>query len=92
MALKVLKIGESIDQVTEGHATGKFSKMKGIVVEIPLKENVKPVAQSYRRIPAPLQMKVDAKIDELLAQGKYNRESQWSVQVDFSNGPSAKAG
>lgn len=80
MALKVLKIGEDIDQVLEDKATRQFSKMKGIVVEIPLKENVKPVAQPYRRIPAPLQLKVDTKIDELLAQGiieKVNGPSKW---------------
>lgn len=79
-ALKVLKIGESIDEVTENHASVQFSKMKGIVVEIPLKKNIKPVAQPYRRIPAPLQMKVDAKISELLAQGiieKVNGPSKW---------------
>lgn len=78
--LKVLKIGENIDQVLEIKPTRQFSKMKGIMVEIPLKENVKPVAQPYRRIPAPLQMKVDAKIDELLAQGiieKVNGPSKW---------------
>lgn len=80
MALKVLKIGESIDRITEGKTTRQFSKMKGILVEIPLKENVKPVAQPYRRIPAPLQMKVDAKIEELRAQGiieEVNGPSKW---------------
>lgn len=78
--LKVLKIGESINRITEKRATHPFGKIKGIMVEIPLKENVKPVVQPYRRIPAPMQMKVDAKIDELLAQGiieKVNGPSRW---------------
>lgn len=80
IALNVLKIGTDINQISENRPSTEFSKMKGILVEIPLRENVKPVAQPYRRIPAPLQMKVDAKVDELLAQGIIERvdgPSKW---------------
>lgn len=54
--------------------------MKGILVEIPTKANIRPVVQPYRSIPAPLQMKVDAMIDEMLTQGiieKVEGPSKW---------------
>lgn len=80
MALKVLRIGESIDLVTENQMQMQLNKMKGIMVEIPLRADIRPVAQPYRRIPAPIQKKVDAKIEELLAQGiieRVNGPSKW---------------
>lgn len=75
--LGVMKIGENINQVEQ---QSSMSKIKGFVVDIPLKENVKPVAQPYRRVPVPLEEAVDKKIDELLEQGiidKVNEPSQW---------------
>ncbi|XP_036322082.1 uncharacterized protein LOC118736085 [Rhagoletis pomonella] len=79
-ALRVLKIGEAIDHFDVKGAPKQLSKMKGIMVEIPLKADVKPVMQPYRRIPAAIQMKVDTKINELLAQGiieRVNGPSKW---------------
>uniref|UniRef100_A0A2H1X000 RNA-directed DNA polymerase n=1 Tax=Spodoptera frugiperda TaxID=7108 RepID=A0A2H1X000_SPOFR len=46
--------------------TTTFPKFKDVLVEIPMDESVKPVAQPYRRIPIPLEAKVEQKIDELL--------------------------
>lgn len=80
IALNILKIGMNINQITENRSASKFSKIKGILVEIPLRKDVKPVAQPYRRIPAPMQIKVDKKVDELLAQGiieKVDGPSKW---------------
>lgn len=64
--LGVMKIGENVNLIDE---TKELNKIKGVVVDIPINQEVKPVAQPYRRIPVPLEEKVDKKIDELLAQG-----------------------
>lgn len=42
-------------------------QMKG-AGDIPIKENVKPVIQPYRRIPVALEKIVDKKVEELLKQ------------------------
>ncbi|XP_063363596.1 uncharacterized protein K02A2.6-like [Cydia amplana] len=60
--LGVLKVGVGINQVD----TKEFPKFKDVVVEIPIDEKIKPVAQPYRRIPIPLEKKVNEKIQELL--------------------------
>lgn len=57
-----------------------FPKIRGITVDIPIKHEVKPVTQPYRRIPVPLEKAVDEKIDSLLKQGiieKANGPSKW---------------
>lgn len=64
--LGVLKMGENVNHVEQ---TGQLSKMKGIVIEIPINKEVKPVTQPYRRVPVPLEEAVDKKIDELLQKG-----------------------
>ncbi|CAH2208327.1 jg24389, partial [Pararge aegeria aegeria] len=43
-----------------------FPKFKDVLVEIPIDKSIKPVAQPYRRIPIPLEVKVEDKIKELL--------------------------
>lgn len=43
-----------------------FPKFKDVLVEIPIDESIKPVAQPYRRIPIPLEAKVEEKIEDLL--------------------------
>lgn len=63
--LGVIKIGENVNQITK---SVPLSKIKGVIVDIPIDEGVKPVAQPYRRIPVPLEEAVDAKIEELLEQ------------------------
>lgn len=55
-------------------------KIKGITVDIPLKVDVKPVVQPYRRIPVPLEKTVDERVDTMLKQGmieKVNGPSRW---------------
>nr|CAH7764304.1 unnamed protein product [Callosobruchus chinensis] len=60
IALGVLKIGLGINSVEE------FPKFKGVVVDIPIDKSVPPVCQPYRRIPIPLESKVEEKIQELV--------------------------
>lgn len=65
--LRVLKIGIDVNNVND-EEIAPLSKIKGISVEIPMKENFKPVQQPYRRVPAPLEKAVDEKISKLLRQ------------------------
>lgn len=77
-ALGILKITSEIHAIDE--ARTEFSKIKGFLVEIPLKENAKSVAQPYRRVPVPLENIVDEKIHELQMQGiieKVDGPSKW---------------
>lgn len=58
--------------------------IKDIVVDIPIKPDVTPVVQPYRRIPVALEAKVDRKIEELLSQGvieKVNEPPKWVSPV-----------
>lgn len=64
--LGILKMGENVNNVE--HAS-VLSKIKDFVIDIPIDESVKPVAQPYRRIPVPIEAAVDQKIDELLQNG-----------------------
>ena len=64
--LGVMKIGENVKEIEHN---GQMSKIKGFVVDIPIRSVVKPVAQPYRRVPVPLKEAVDKKIDELSEQG-----------------------
>lgn len=65
-ALGVLKIGYEINKVEE---TEQLGKIKGVLIDIPIKDNAKAVQQPYRRVPAPLEKIVDDKISDLLAKG-----------------------
>lgn len=76
MALNVLKIGHEINKIDA--ADGKLGKIKGVMVDITIKENAKPIQQPYRRIPAPLEKIVDDKISDLLKKGIIEK-------VDISN-------
>lgn len=75
-ALGALKIGYGIDAKNVNvNAIGSkavelkpFGKIKGVVIDIPIKTDVKGVVQPYRRVPAPLEKCVDEKIDEMLRQ------------------------
>lgn len=65
--LGILKIEENANQVsTMGN---EFSKIKGVVVNIPVRGDVKPVIQPYRRVPVPVEKAVDEQIGQLLEQG-----------------------
>lgn len=93
-ALGVLKIGiennrmNSVNAiVTKGAETKPFSKIKGVVVDIPIRTEVKGVVQPYRRVPAPLEKLVDEKIDEMLRQGiieKVDGVSKWVSQLTYA--------
>lgn len=60
--LGVLKLGIGINQVE----ITPFPKFKGILVEIPVDDSIKPVSQPCRRVPIPIEEKVTMKIRELL--------------------------
>ena len=81
-AMGVLRIGVPVNKVdTECKRLGAI---KGVVVDIPIKADVTPVVQPYRRIPVALEAKVDQKIDELLSQGvieRVNEPSKWVSPV-----------
>lgn len=62
ISLNVLRIGLGINTVEEK----TFPKFKGVKLEIAIDDSIKPVSQPYRRIPIPLETKVNAKIDELV--------------------------
>lgn len=75
--LEVLRIGSDVNAVKEGR---EFPKMKGITISIPIKADVKPVTQAYRRVPVALEKTVNAKIQEMVEQGiveKVNGPSKW---------------
>lgn len=60
--LGVLKLGIGISHI----ADKPFPKMKDVLIEIPIDEQMKPVSQPYRRIPIPIEDKINATIKELL--------------------------
>lgn len=63
MNLRMLKIGfdldfEEVQSVDEPNVLKPFPKMKGISAQIHIDDSIKPVQQSYRRVPCPLEKKV----------------------------------
>lgn len=73
----ILKIGTDINAINNNEVLGKI---KDVMVQIPIKENITPVAQPYRRVPIPLENAVNDRIKELLKQGiieKVNGPSKW---------------
>lgn len=78
--LRVLKVGFDVGRIS-GDSTMEFPKMKNVVVEIPVDQNVQPVRQSYRRVPYALEDKVEEKLDMLLAQGIIERVQEPSPWV-----------
>lgn len=57
--LGVLQIGLHVNAIQP------FRKFKDVTIAIPIDKNVKPIIQPYRRIPIPLENKVNAKLTEL---------------------------
>lgn len=83
IAMGVLKIESAINEV-KAMAVTPIGKIKGVIVDIPIKADARPVAQSYRRIPIALEKAVDERINELMAQGiveKVNGPSKWVSPV-----------
>lgn len=62
ITLGVLHLGTLVNTIET------FPKFKDISVDIPIDKSVKPVSQPYRRIPIPLEEKVNRKIEELINQ------------------------
>lgn len=87
VALGVLKIGTGNTPPVVINAVDTikpFSKIKGVVLDIPIKSDFKGVVQPYRRVPAPLEKLVDEKIDEMLRQGiieKVTGVAKWISQM-----------
>lgn len=80
IAMEILKIGSTVHEIDMEKKVKKMGKIKGVVIDIPIKIDAKPVVQPYRRIPVALEKAVDAKIDELLEQGiieRVNEPSKW---------------
>lgn len=82
ISLGVLKLGITVHEVTQKRQP--FPKFKDVLVEIPIDESYKPVSQPYRRIPIPIEKKVENKIQELLDMDiieKVHGPSQWISPV-----------
>ncbi|XP_055633273.1 uncharacterized protein LOC129773656 [Toxorhynchites rutilus septentrionalis] len=77
--LKVLKIGYNVGSLQE--TSTSFPKIKGVLVEIPVDPNVKPIQQAYRRAPFALEEKVAAKLQYLLDQDIIERVHHPSAWV-----------
>ncbi|CAH2105411.1 unnamed protein product [Euphydryas editha] len=56
-------MGVSVNSISED----PFPKFKDIQLKIAVNETVTPIIQPYRRIPIPLENKINSKIDELVA-------------------------
>ncbi|KMQ92700.1 hypothetical protein RF55_7276 [Lasius niger] len=72
--IEVLHLGTRINTIET------FPKFKDISINIPIDRKVKPVLQPYRRIPIPLEEKVNRKIEELIDQDiieKVEGPSEW---------------
>lgn len=90
IALGVLSIStksnasSSLTEVNAVDTSKTFTKIKDVMLEIPIKADVKGVVQPYRRVPAPLEKLVDDKIDEMFQQGiieKVEGVSKWISQM-----------
>lgn len=80
----ILKIGADINAINNDQT---FGKIKDVVVRIPIKPNVIPIAQPYRRVPIALENAVNDRIDELLKQGiieKVSGPSKWISPLVFA--------
>lgn len=64
ISLKVLKLGLEVNVVSEN----AFPKMKNVKLDITIDRAIKPVAQPCRRVPIPLEEKINNKIEELIKQ------------------------
>lgn len=76
IALNVLKIGLNVNSIEQI----QFPKFKDIQLEITIDKSVPPVCQPYRRVPLPLEAKINKKIDELVRMDiiePVNKPSSW---------------
>lgn len=83
-AMGILKIDIAVNEIDTADKVGPLGTIKDVVIDIPVKADVAPVIQPYRRIPVALEKQVDKKLDELLSQGvieKVNEPSKWVSPV-----------
>ncbi|XP_055590160.1 uncharacterized protein K02A2.6-like [Uranotaenia lowii] len=66
-SMSVLKISTPVNTIA--NTDNKLGTIKDVVIDIPIKPDVTPVVQPYRRIPVALEKMVSKKIDELLSKG-----------------------
>lgn len=77
ISLGVLKIGLNISHVTD---VQPFPKFKNVLIHIPIDRTIKPISQPYRRVPIPLETKINSKLNELLKLDiieEVNGPSEW---------------
>nr|XP_049707012.1 uncharacterized protein K02A2.6-like [Helicoverpa armigera] len=82
--LKVLKLGLDINAVSESQNQGPFPKFKNITLDIAIDNTITPVSQPCRRIPVPLEEKVNKRINELIELDiieAVNKPSRWVSPV-----------
>lgn len=83
--LGILKIGSHHTQINSVDEENKqLGKIKGVMIEIPIKADAKGIVQPYRRVPAPLEKLVDGKVDSMLSQGiieKVHGVAKWISQI-----------
>lgn len=83
-ALNILKIELDVNTINDEKKIEPFPKIKNVIVDIPINEDVRPVIQPYRRIPIALEHIVDKKINELEAQDiieRVNKPPTWVSPV-----------
>lgn len=83
-AMGILKIDIAVNEIDTKDNEGSLGTIKDIIIDIPIKTEVVPVIQPYRRIPVALEKLVDKKLDELLSQGvieQVNEPSRWVSPV-----------
>lgn len=84
IAMGILKIEAAVLEIGVKTKAKQLGKIKGVVIDIPIRNEAKPIIQPYRRIPVSLEKAVDKKIDELLDMGiieKVNEPSKWVSPV-----------
>lgn len=69
--LKVLKVGLAVQQIDASPKL--FPTFPNVQVKLAIDKSVPPRKLSYYRVPAPMESKVDAKIDQLLSEGIIER-------------------
>ncbi|XP_052758219.1 uncharacterized protein K02A2.6-like [Galleria mellonella] len=62
MSLNILKLGISINLLN----SDTFPKFKDVQLDIAIDKSITPICQPYRRVPIPLENKINKKIDELV--------------------------
>lgn len=81
IALGVLHIGPKVQSVLHtAEAASPFPKFKNVLIEIPVDTTVKPVSQPYRRVPIPLEQKINDQLQRLMQADiieKVQEPSKW---------------